>query len=240
MGIPVLLNIIIIKIINKNHKHLWYVSYVSACDWYLYGLTRLSYTIFLSGRCYFYFHLQKRRRLSSLQDFSEVGTGSWGINPGGWIPEPSIFISHILSCFPSSRFNQEPIFESPFPPSPLFNYSSPIDSNLALKTAHSWLSNLHSPYCWACTSFHQTSPPWLQLPPGLSLPLLKSILCTGTKQEPNQSRFHLTRAEMWPCHSLLTVKFQTLRMVFKVLRVQVPTYFSSLIFCHSVSEPVVQ
>lgn len=159
---------------------------------YLYGLTHLSHTIILSGRCYYYFHLQMRR-LSSRLYFPQVGSCSWGMSPTGWIPEPLIFITHILSCFLSLRFSQEPIFESLFPPHPLFNHSGPMESNLAFTSlsspwlrSHQLLTNLPSMTATASC---------------LTVPWLQSILCTGTKRESNQPRFHLTKAEMWPCHS---------------------------------------
>ena len=189
-GISLSLNVTIIKITNNIHKYLWYVSYVSGpvISIYLYGLTHLSHTIILSGRCYYYFHLQTRRRLSSRLYFSQVGSWSWGMSPTGWIPEPSIFITHILSCFLSLRFSQEPIFESPFPPHPLFNYSGPMESNLALKSPSSpWLGS------------HQLLtdlPSMTATASRLTVPRLQSILCAGTKREPNQPRFHLTKAEI--------------------------------------------
>lgn len=152
------------------------------------------------------------------------------------ISEPSIFIIHRLSCFLSPRFRQELISESPFYLPPLFSYQSPMDFNLVLKTAHPWLSNPHSPHGWACTSFHHLSPPWQNCPTAsvssLTLPSPAYRLhwhraWTQSVQVHGKQRCTMS----FPTDR--RIKFQTLRMVFKVLGIQVPNHSSSLIFCHS-------
>lgn len=127
-------------------------------------------------------------RLSSWLHFWQVGSWRWDISPGGWIPESSVFITHILASFLSLRFSQQPNFESPFPLPLLFNYSSPMESNLALKSPSS--------PCWAHPSFQQISC-MAAIASCLSVPWLEFILCMGTKQGCSQPRFHLTKAEMW-------------------------------------------
>lgn len=127
-------------------------------------------------------------RLSSWLHFWQVGSWRWDTGPGGWIPESSVFITHTLANFLSLRFSHQPSFESPFPPSPLLNYSRPMESNLALKSPSS--------PCWTHPSSQQISCT-AATASCLSVPWLELILCMGTKQGRRQPRFRLTKAEMW-------------------------------------------